>query len=183
MNLAAFRKTILPCQSYSEWLVMFEFLENYFHNRGITNPVVIEIGVERGFQKRFYEGFLNARHIGIDISDKYSKPDILGDSHAPETMAKLLAMLGGKKANMVFIDARHTYADALQDYETFGPLASDIIAFHDIYAIGELARCWEDLQAREKKNPYIAFMSLGAWRTEKYQMGIGLIVKHMDYVN
>ena len=116
-------------------------------------------------------------HIGIDMSDKLSKPDILGNTHAPETLRKLKALLGDKKINILFIDATHTYVDALADYLVSGPLVTDIIAFHDISHEPEISRLWKDIQASEKDNPNISFISIGAWANGWCELGIGIIVK------
>jgi hypothetical protein len=169
-----------PNQNFLEWKTFLEFLKAYFENRGIAHPTVVEIGTHTGAQKAHYERFLGAIHIGIDVCDKYSKPDILGDSHGPETMAKLKAMLRDRKINLLFIDAEHTYADALAEYEAYGPLVADIIAFHDVKCIAEIGRLWSDLQLREIDNPHVVFLTIGAWQAGKYQVGIGMMIKQRN---
>lgn len=132
-------------QSIQEWRCFLGFAEAYFKERDILNPVVVEIGVEWNQQKPFYESILNARHIGIDISDTVAMPDILGDSHAPETLAKLKDALAGRTIDLLFIDADHDYQSARQDYETFAPLAKGLVAFHDIAVLPGPQQLWQEL--------------------------------------
>ncbi len=166
-----------PNQIFGEWKAYLQFIQAYCIKHGIANPVIVELGSQHGRQKAHYQRFLDATHIGVDISDKLSKPDILGNTHSPETLKKLKALLGGKKINILFIDATHTYVDALADYVIYGPLVSDIIAFHDIQHEKEIGQLWKDLQASEKDNPDISFISIGAWANGWCELGIGIIVK------
>ena len=167
-----------PNQIFYEWKTYLQFAQVYFMVLGITTPIVVEIGTQAGRQKAHYQRFLDAEHIGIDISDQFSMPDILGDSHAPETMAKLTEMLDGRAINLLFIDAFHTYQDALAEYEAYGSITSDIIAFHDIRHVKDIGRLWGDLQAQEKGNTSKTFMTIGAWGDGWCELGIGMIVKH-----
>jgi len=134
-----------PGQGTWEWQMFLEFIEAYFKNREI-NPIVVEIGTRRNRQKGFYEHILKARHIGIDRSSHFSKPDILGDSKDIKTLEVLKEMLDGQNINLLFIDGDHSYEGAKSDYEMYGPLAKDIIAFHDISArrLG-VYKLWADL--------------------------------------
>jgi len=167
-----------PNQIYYEWKTYLQFVQEYFKKRGILKPVVVEIGTQYGRQKAHYEKFLDAAYIGIDISDKLSRPDILGDSHNPETMVKLMAILGERKINLLFIDATHTFKDVLMEYLFYGPLVEDIIALHDIRHEKEVGMLWEDIQKREKDDPNITFMSIGTWGRGWCELGIGIIIKH-----
>jgi len=166
-----------PNQIAGEWKKYLVFLKEYFKAHNIVNPVIVEIGTQYGHQKAHYEKFLDAVHIGIDISDKLSKPDILGNSHKPATVAVLLKVLNGKTINVLFLDGAHTYADTYADYCTYGPLVTDIIAFHDIRHEKEIGQLWRDLQAAEKENKNLTFLSIGAWGNGWCELGIGLIVK------
>lgn len=134
-----------PGQGTWEWQMFIEFIEAYFKNRGIS-PIVVEIGTRRNRQKGFYEHILGARHIGIDITDHFSKPDILGDSKDLKTLETLKRMLDGQPVNLLFIDGDHSYKGAKSDYEMYGPLVKDIIAFHDISAHGlSVYKLWDEL--------------------------------------
>lgn len=150
MNLEKFNELMkvaegILVQSTQEWRYFLGFVDTYFKDRGILNPIVVEIGVEWNWQKPFYEFILNARHIGIDISNAVAVPDILGDCHAPETLAKLKEMLAGRTIDLLFIDADHDYQSVRQDYETFSPLARGLIAFHDIAVLPGPQQLWQEL--------------------------------------
>jgi hypothetical protein len=135
MNTQLFEKLWIerpPGQGPFEWRMLLEFLWAFFKIRNIEHPIIIEVGIRRGAQKRFYEQLLGARHIGIDISDKYIKPDILGNSRDIRVRNELESILGARKANLIFIDGDHTYEGAKRDYEIYGPLSDDLIIFHDI---------------------------------------------------
>ena len=166
-----------PNQILGEWKVYLRFLQSYCEEYEIENPVVVEIGTQYGRQKAHYERFLDAVHIGIDISDKLSKPDILGDSHSLQTVNELKKMLNGRAINFLFIDGKHTYADAIADYLIYGQLTNGVIAFHDIRHEKEINRLWRDLQVAEKDNPNVEFLSIGGWGNGWCELGIGLIVK------
>jgi len=166
-----------PNQIFGEWKAYLQFLQSYCTEHSLLNPVIVELGAQHGRQKAHYERFLDATHIGIDMSDKWSKPDILGNTHAPETLKKLKALLDGRKINILFIDATHTYVDALADYLVYGPLASDIIAFHDIQHEKEIKQLWDEIRASEKDNPNMSFVDIGNWANGWCELGIGIIVK------
>ncbi|MDP2365362.1 MAG: hypothetical protein Q8M94_16530, partial [Ignavibacteria bacterium] len=165
-----------PNQIFYEWKIYLQFIKVYFEMRGILSPIIVEIGTQTGHQKAHYKKFLNGAHIGIDISDEFSKPDILGDSHTPETMAKLKEILNGREVNLLFIDALHTYKDALEEYESYGSITLDIIAFHDIRKKLGIRELWNDLCNRERRNPNLTFFSIGSWGNGWCELGIGMIV-------
>lgn len=171
---------LAPNQIYGEWKSYLKLLKWFFDARNIVNPVIVEIGTQGGNQKAHYEKFFDAVHIGVDKSDKYSKPDILGDSHDPETMAKLKAMLGPSDVNVVFIDANHEYEDVKQDYETYGPLAHDIVALHDISGVKSVGKLWMEIREQEKNNTDIEFLTIGAMHKGWCELGIGIIKKQQN---
>lgn len=174
-------KTLLaPNQIYGEWKTYLQILKWYFDARNIVNPVIVEVGTQAGRQKEHYEKFFDAIHIGIDKSDKYSKPDILGDSHDPETFAKLKERLGTQDVNIVFIDANHEYADVMKDYEMYGPLGQDIVALHDISGVKTVKQAWMEICEKEKNNTDIEFLSIGALHKGWCELGIGLIIKKQN---
>lgn len=166
-----------PNQIFDEWKAFLQFTQIYFKRRGIEHPVIVEIGTQNGHQKAHYEKFLDATHIGIDISDEWSRPDILGDSHAPETMAQLREALAGREVNLLFIDAFHTYEDAKKEHEDYGPMAKDIIAFHDIRHERGIEQLWLELKDKEAGNRNLSFMTIGYWKEGWCELGIGIIVK------
>lgn len=150
MNLEKFSELMKTAegvlvQSTQEWRYFLGFVDAYFKEQGILNPVVVEIGVEWNCQKPFYELVLNAQHIGIDITDAATMPDILGDSHALKTLEKLKVTLDGRTIDLLFIDANHDYQSVKQDYDTFAPLVKGLIAFHDIVVLPGPQQLWQEL--------------------------------------
>ena len=148
MDLLRFKELMAkpPGQGAWEWQFFLEFVDVYFKNRRIKDPIVVEIGTRRNRQKTFYTELLGARHIGIDISGGFSMPDVLGDSKDPKTLEALKIMLGEKPINLLFIDGSHKYEDVRSDYEVYGPLVKDIIAFHDISSTRlEVHKLWDAL--------------------------------------
>jgi hypothetical protein len=166
-----------PNQILGEWKMYLRFLKSYFEKHGIERPVIVEIGTQSGAQKDHYEKFFDAVHIGIDISDKNGKPDILGDSHKPGTVSALRKMLDGRPINVLFLDGAHTYNDTVADYWAYGPMTKDVIALHDIRHEKEIGRLWGDLQAAEMGNPDLTFLSIGGWGKGWCELGIGIIAK------
>ncbi|GAG26087.1 unnamed protein product, partial [marine sediment metagenome] len=57
-------------QSIPEWRAFLEYVYGYFRARDIKRPVVLEIGSEDNYQRRFYEELLDAEYIGIDNNPK-----------------------------------------------------------------------------------------------------------------
>lgn len=171
----------LVWQDWEEWRIFLEFADAYFKNRGVKNPLVVEIGVMHNEQQIFYKELLGARYIGIDIQAN-NEPDILGDSHKPETMQKLHGLLKGGKIDLLFIDGNHSYESVKRDYERYGALTEHIIAFHDISATvnSDVLRFWQDLS---RGNGYLAIAinrcntSVSVKDNKYVDMGIGLIIK------
>jgi len=184
MNLTLAKTFARPVQNMPEYLAFLEFCETYFRNRGIEHPIVVEIGIQSNLQKRFYEELLGAEHIGIDCSNQYSVPDILGNSHHDTTLAALKEKLNGRSVNLLFIDnGEIRYESIAQDYAMYGPLVSDLIAFHNTAIMNPAwgaCRLWRELQVRESRR----FMFIEFYRHipegEQFhatQMGIGVMVR------
>ena len=134
MNIKLFRELMEqpPAQHPAEWLMFLELCETYLIKHNIDHPVVVELGILHGRQKPFYEQLFGAEYIGIDITDKRAKPDILGDTHAPQTMQELHRMLYGRKIDILYIDACHTYEAVKEDFEKYSLLCDGIIGFNDV---------------------------------------------------
>lgn len=174
-----------PCQDAYEWRTYIEFISAYFKNRGIDNPTVVEIGVFTNKQKRFYEELLGYRHIGIDIDPK-TKADIIGDSQDPATLNNLKAELGGQPVNLLYIDGHHGYESVKKDYETYAPLAKNIIALHDvIFYKRSVAKFWRELIDGDRGKRSKIFITIEDWHNNPrkslppgtdWQMGTGLIL-------
>lgn len=59
---------------------------------------------------------------------------ILGDTHDPKTFHDVTTWLGDRLADVLVIDADHTYASARQDWLEYGSLVrfGGLVVFHDI---------------------------------------------------
>ncbi len=176
------KKKASPQQNYHIWKTFLQTCEVYLKEREIKKPIVVELGVRRNNQKKFYEKLFGARHIGIDVSNQYGKPDILGDLHDPKTLRKLKLRLKGEPINILFIDANHTYTDVKQDLEMYSPLCRDIIAFDDInlsrHRIHKkkkhgVYKLWDELKRMEEYDDYL-FLDIGH---ERNQSGLGMVIK------
>lgn len=160
-------------QQPEEWQSFLEFAEAYFKNRGVEHPIVVELGVANNCQKKFYEEFLGAEHIGIDNALKYN-PDIHGDTHSEETLNKLKRKLGGRLINLLFIDADHHYQSVKRDYEMYEPLTEHIVAFHDVMhheANHEVRILFGEIMRDEGRYMKVVFSFKPSY------MGIGAVVK------
>ena len=176
------RKTLGQC--LPEYLQYLEYVANYFRNRSIYQPIVVEIGTLDNCQERFYENLLGAQHIGIELSSKArGNPEIIGDSRAPETIEKLKTHLAGRQIDLLFLDGNHTYEYVKYEYENYGALTKHIIAFHDLLCtdLAELGvhRFWKELCETEKEHCLITFYRHNSSKTiwPGHEMGIGLVVK------
>jgi len=159
-------------QQYEEWRAYMTFVWAYFRTRGIISPppIVVEIGLWRMAQKNFYTQFIGAEYIGIDISTAKCQPDIVGDSHAPETYEALLKKLAGRKIDLLFIDADHDYEPAKKDYDMYAPLAKHLIVLHDINGPKGCSKVWQNLVKENTTDTFINFHHA----THLTTMGIGV---------
>lgn len=182
MNIGDFNvlaKEHLPFQNLPEWQYFLEFVEAYFKNRSLNHPIVVELGIQYDYQKRFYEEFLGAEHIGIDFWPA-TKPDILGNTHDEETLNKLKVKLNGRAINLLFIDAEHFYDDVASDYEMYGPLVQNIIALHDVVhndptlPLVLVRLLWEEILRNERNEDKYTKVLISL---EPVRFGIGMVVK------
>lgn len=169
-----------PQQDPVEWQLFIEFIKGYFGHRGIEKPLILEIGIRWGNQKPFYADFLGFDHIGLDVDPKYNAT-ITGDSHDPKTLARVLKLTRGREINLVFIDACHKYEDVKKDFEMYGPLATDIVALHDVMMgkrFWNTARgLWMEILADPGNYTTIQFFTNRAMIPKPKNMGIGLLIK------
>jgi len=164
-----------PNQQIQEWRFFLEFVEAYFNDRNIINPLVVEIGSENNMQKYFYEKLLGATHIGIDIKSS-KKPDILGDTNDISTFNNLKNILAGRPINLLFIDGGHEYETVKNDYKLYGSLTKNIIAFHDIKCMWdevEVRLFWPEVCIAEPRSTKIEFYI----KRKRPNMGIGLLIR------
>jgi len=180
MNLTVCDTLTPPCQNAHEWRWFLSFCESYFQAKQIEHPVVVEIGLDKNTQKPFYERLFRARHIGIDNNPVVKGTDILGDSHSPQTVDRLKAMLAGQIIDLLFIDGDHIYEGVKRDYELFSPLAPHLIAFHDIVIVPSVCKFWQELIADKERNGGRLFISFHNPHTGyvylKWPFGIGVMV-------
>lgn len=166
---------IPPNQQIQEWRFFLEFIEAYFKDRNIMNPLIVELGSGHNQQKDFYEKLFDAEHIGIDIKRRY-RPDILGDTGNLATLNHLKKRLAGRPINLLFIDGGHKYETIKNDYELYGPLTKNIIAFHDIKCPlddVEAKLFWPEVCIAESKSTKIEFYI----ERKRPNMGIGLLIR------
>ena len=130
-----------PGQGKVEYYLFLSFVQDYLAWRRVLRPVVVEIGVRKGYQRIFYKELLDADYIGIDINEVEGDDYILGDSNEMETVGALKARLGGRKIDLLFIDGNHTYEAVKRDWELYSPLTSYLVAIHDIL--------WEQLGVKK----------------------------------
>jgi len=183
VDLKSFDTLAMPVQSREEWRLTLEFLEGYFRNRGIEHPVIVEVGIQSNLQKAFYERFLGARHIGVDCSDKYSKPDVMGDALSPAVLQRALDMAGGD-FDMVFLDAAQHYPEVKAYFDLWGPHARHVIALHPIYTTEAhpdgMRRLWRELnEASMGEYRFASFRHVVGSDSPcfRYQFGTGLLIK------
>lgn len=59
---------------------------------------------------------------------------VKADSHDKKTVGKIEQILGGRKIDLLFIDADHTYQGVKRDFDLYSPLVKSggRVAFHDV---------------------------------------------------
>jgi cephalosporin hydroxylase len=87
---------------------------------------------------------------------------IRGDSHAPETLARVERLLAGDKIDYLFIDGDHTYQGVKSDFEMYKPFvrSGGMIAFHDIAVHTKDQSCkvdrfWNEIKQRYQHREFI----------------------------
>ena len=74
-----------PSQHPPEFQMFLEICEMYLEKHAIKKPVVVELGTRLNRQKKYWVELFDAEHIGIDASTRHSMPEIVGNTHDPET--------------------------------------------------------------------------------------------------
>jgi hypothetical protein len=159
----------------------------YFQDIGVFKPVVVEIGILDGAQRRFYEQLLGAEYIGIDIDPK-APADIHGDSSAPGTIAQLQQRLDDQPMDVLFIDGLHTYEGAKADLEAYGPLCRHIIGIHDIRTpkispqdTVNVIPLWAEIMATNKTDTILSIDHFNPRDPRAFNgrpLGIGVLLKN-----
>ena len=173
-------------QHLPEFLAYLEYAAAYFDFNNIANPLVVEIGILDGAQEQFYKRLLFAEYISIDI-DKNAPATIHGDSGDTKIFEKLMALLSGRKIDLLFIDGLHTYAGVKRDYELYSPLVSHLIGIHDVltYKLNEkdsvdVKRWWQEMLDSNKEDTLFTIQHYNPRPPEAFNgrpLGIGIIVK------
>lgn len=191
-ELMRVRRVHRPAQQPEEWRMFLQICEMYLKMHNIKNPVVVELGILYGMQRKFYEKFLGAEYIGVDISDGRTVPDILGDTRKPETLKALKEKLRRRLIDILFIDGLHTYEGVKSDFETYSPLCNGIVAFHDIEAgrfegskRKQVWKFWDDMKEesyiKDGRFKNFMFLSIHQYcihpRMDR-RLGIGVIIKN-----
>lgn len=176
-------------QSIPEWQAFLEYVSSYFERRDIKNPIILEVGSQDNYQKRFYEGLLNAEYIGMEIDpDVKGDIDILGDSQDPEIIQRVKDRLKERMIDLLFLDGDHSYIGIKKDYEIYEPLTKHLIAIHDIWNRDNnddpefppvaTYKFWDELCENEKKYTLVSFKKNRKHERDPWvDLGIGLIVK------
>jgi len=193
MNLELFDRLMKqehrPSQHLPEWQIFLQICEMYL-NKKIKNPIVVELGIWRDGQRKFWEELFGAEFIGVDSFNNRGNPDIHGDTGKRKTMLELKRRLNGRPINVLFIDASHRYKKVKRDFELYSPLCSDIVALHDIERgryqktkTREVWKFWDELRSKahketDKDGKYL-FLSIHKYRdnADQSQMGIGVMIK------
>lgn len=176
-----------PCQNIVEWNAFLELVGNYFKRRNIERPVIVELGIARNYQKRHYEQFMNAIHIGVDQKDmsdvagENCTPDIMGDVLAIETFQALQERLGGREIDLLYIDLDCGYEPNASAYKKYAPLAKHIVAIHSIEVTNSgVQKLWQEILEEPSVSCKITIFSKLPETHDDYitRMGTGLIIKN-----
>lgn len=190
-----------PSQQKYEFFSYLQFVETHFQMKGIEKPIVVEIGVKNICQAAYYERFLNAEYIGIDVSTKDCDQIIHGNSLHLGTQLKLKQRLDGRLINLLFIDGDHRYGAVKADWNIYSPLVKNLVALHDINAswetmmdesrekIPSVKKLWNELYLENRsmvsfKCPGTCFVIQGQDYAEKYyeSPGIGVVILDRDVI-
>lgn len=93
-----------------------------------------------------------------------------GDSHAPDAVAGVTRLLGGRPLDLLFIDGDHAYDGVRSDFEMYAPFVrpGGLVAFHDIVPgpdgdVGGVPRFWRELKAGRRTNEIVADWNQGGF--------------------
>jgi predicted O-methyltransferase YrrM len=91
---------------------------------------------------------------------KQSFRRIIGDSHSPETLARVQSALGTKRLGVLFIDADHSYEGVKLDFEMYSPLVGSggVVGFHDIVGdpADSVTKFWDGIKQSYRHQEIIA---------------------------
>ncbi len=160
---------------------MPEVIWFYRHVEQIKPKVIVEIGIKEGGNLKVLSSHLDKDGLAVGIDWRTNeipwKMDdsecpveyINGDSHSPEVIEKLKAVLNGREIDVLFIDGDHSKEGMLRDFADYGPMVrtGGIIAVHDIYYLTEVAAAWKEVPGNQRfESEY-----------NQSSIGIGFIIK------
>ena len=95
------------------------------------------------------------------------------NSHSPQTLAGVEAILQGQKLDFLFIDGDHSYDGVREDFKMYAPLlrSGGLLAFHDIARKTppeEVHKLWSEIRQDFKHTEFVH-------RTDSGAMGIGVL--------
>ncbi|MGE5178985.1 MAG: class I SAM-dependent methyltransferase [Bacteroidota bacterium] len=134
-----------------------------------ADALVLSIDLPRGRFGGGYPGWKRALYRAFGRAEQEIAL-VRGDSHDPETAARIAALLGGRSVDLLFIDGDHAYEGVSRDYEMYAPLVGPggIVAFHDIVpgpeeAVGGVPRFWRELKRSQTAVEIVADWSQGGY--------------------
>lgn len=106
---------------------------------------------------------------------------IRGDSHDPDTVARLQALLGEHRIDYLLLDGDHSYEGVRRDFETCAALLADgaLVALHDIVEDRSPVRShycsdlWRELSTRYEHQAFVR-------DPQQDKFGIGVLVFRRD---
>lgn len=147
-----------PIQASEE----FWDLVNLVQSRGYKR--ILEIGVEKAGTIVFWDKIVGSEgkvvgadeslaRIELEINPQSDFQLIEGDSHAPETVARIKDAL--PEVDFLFIDGDHSYEGVKADFDNFSPLVTSggMVAFHDIHDAG-VGDFWCELEANHNTTKF-----------------------------
>jgi hypothetical protein len=124
--------------------------------------------VELGIGSSYLLANAGLRGITVDLLHDTHPNHIQGDSHDPQTLARVLYLLG-ESPDMVFIDADHSAAAVLADFALWWPSARLLIGFHDIL-MPSVVPAWQELR---RAHPSLEIISRDPASAQRWQVGSG----------
>ena len=152
----------------------------YRHVENIKPKVIVEIGIKEGGNLKVLSTHLDKDGLAVGIDPRQEIPWAMDDteceihhikknSHLPETVEELKALLKGREIDVLFIDGDHSKEGMLQDFYDYSPLvrSGGIIAVHDIYYLTDVTAAWQEVPGSQRfESP----------RSDS-NIGIGFIIK------